>query len=70
VVKPFVLRLSLTHIGFLRHKSEMVNFEAARALINLPDLTDAMAQNVIHVLQLFLTVRHISDSVARSSLTS
>ncbi len=47
----------------------MVNFEAARALINLPDLTDAMAQNVIHVLQLFLTVRHISDSVNESSLT-
>ena len=32
----------------------MVNFEAAKALINSVELSDAQAQNVVHVLQLFL----------------
>lgn len=32
----------------------MVNFEAAKALINSAELSDAQAQNVVHVLQLFL----------------
>lgn len=41
--------------GWLRHKSEMVNFEAAKAMINLRDLTDAEAAQVVHILQLFLT---------------
>jgi coatomer protein complex subunit gamma len=41
--------------GFLRHKSEMVNFEACKAMCNFPDLTDAEAVQAIHVLQLFLT---------------
>ena len=41
--------------GFLRHKSEMVNFEAAKAICNFSDLTDGDVVNAIHVLQLFLT---------------
>merc|ERR1711939_559200 len=40
---------------WLRHKSEMVNFEAAKAICNMPDVTDAEASQAIHVLQLFLT---------------
>ncbi|KAF2720406.1 Coatomer, gamma subunit [Polychaeton citri CBS 116435] len=40
---------------WLRDKSEMVNFEAAKAICNFPDLTDAEVGNAIHVLQLFLT---------------
>ncbi|KAI7498354.1 Coatomer, gamma subunit [Hortaea werneckii] len=40
---------------WLRDKSEMVNFEAAKAICDLPDLTDAEVGNAIHVLQLFLT---------------
>ena len=40
---------------WLRDKSEMVNFEAAKAICNMPDLTDAEVGNAIHVLQLFLT---------------
>lgn len=41
--------------GWLRHKSEMVNFEAAKAMVEVRDLTDAEAAQVVHVLQLFLT---------------
>ena len=41
--------------NWLRHKSEMVNFEAAKAICNMPDVTDAEAAQAIHVLQLFLT---------------
>ena len=40
---------------WLRDKSEMVNFEAAKAICAMPDLTDAEVGNAIHVLQLFLT---------------
>jgi coatomer subunit gamma len=41
--------------GWLRHKSEMVNFEAAKAICDMRDVTDAEAAQAIHVLQLFLT---------------
>ncbi|KAK5998852.1 putative coatomer subunit gamma [Cladobotryum mycophilum] len=41
--------------GWLRHKSEMVNFEAAKAICDLRDVTDAEATGAVHVLQLFLT---------------
>ena len=41
--------------GFLRHKSEMVNFEAAKAICDMNDVTDAEVIQAIHVLQLFLT---------------
>lgn len=41
--------------GWLRHKAEMVNFEAAKAICELRDVTDAEAAPAIHVLQLFLT---------------
>jgi coatomer protein complex subunit gamma len=40
---------------WLRDKSEMVNFEAAKAICDIPDLTDAEVGQAIHVLQLFLT---------------
>ncbi|PPJ52208.1 hypothetical protein CBER1_09754 [Cercospora berteroae] len=40
---------------WLRDKSEMVNFEAAKAIGEMPDLTDAEIGQAIHVLQLFLT---------------
>nr|OQO25531.1 hypothetical protein B0A51_06569 [Rachicladosporium sp. CCFEE 5018]OQO26035.1 hypothetical protein B0A51_06720 [Rachicladosporium sp. CCFEE 5018] len=40
---------------WLRDKSEMVNFEAAKAICAMPDLTDAEVGQAIHVLQLFLT---------------
>src|ERR1700749_1274281 len=40
---------------WLRDKSEMVNFEAAKAICSMPDLTDAEVTQAIHVLQLFLT---------------
>lgn len=40
---------------WLRDKSEMVNFEAAKAICDMPDLTDAEVSQAIHVLQLFLT---------------
>ncbi|KAI9731129.1 MAG: coatomer subunit gamma [Cirrosporium novae-zelandiae] len=40
---------------WLRHKSEMVNFEAAKAICDIPDATDAEISQAIHVLQLFLT---------------
>lgn len=41
--------------GWLRHKSEMVNFEAAKAICDMRDVTDAEVTQAIHVLQLFLT---------------
>ena len=41
--------------GWLRHKSEMVNFEAAKAICDLRDVTDAEVVQAIHTLQLFLT---------------
>jgi coatomer protein complex subunit gamma len=41
--------------GWLRHQKEMVNFEAAKAICDMPDVTDAELTQSIHVLQLFLT---------------
>lgn len=41
--------------GWLRHKTEMVNFEAAKAICSLHDVTDAEMTQAIHTLQLFLT---------------
>ena len=41
--------------GWLRHKSEMVNFEAAKAICKTRDVTDSEAAQAIHVLQLFLS---------------
>lgn len=41
--------------GWLRHKNETVNFEAAKAICHMPDLSPAEASQAIHVLQLFLT---------------
>jgi coatomer protein complex subunit gamma len=41
--------------SFLRHKSEMVNFEAAKAICDMRDVTDGELINAVHVLQLFLT---------------
>ena len=48
--KPMVQLLD----GWLRHKNEMVNFEAAKAICHMRDLTDAETTQAIHVLQLFL----------------
>ena len=41
--------------GWLRHKSEMVNFEAAKAICDMHDITDSEITQAIHTLQLFLT---------------
>ncbi|CAI7643412.1 unnamed protein product, partial [Penicillium manginii] len=41
--------------SWLRHKHEMVNFEAAKAICDLRDVTDAEASQAVHVLQLFLS---------------
>lgn len=41
--------------GWLRHKSEMVNFEAAKAICDMRDVTDAEVSQAVHVLQLCLT---------------
>ncbi|GAB7339964.1 hypothetical protein MBLNU457_6480t2 [Dothideomycetes sp. NU457] len=49
--KPMVQLLD----GWLRDKSEIVNIEAAKAICEIPDLSDAEATQAIHVLQLFLT---------------
>jgi coatomer subunit gamma len=49
--KPMVTLLD----SWLRHKSELVNFEAAKAICDLPDVSDAEVTQTIHVLQLFLT---------------
>lgn len=48
--KPMVQLLD----NWLRHKSELVNFEAAKAICDLPDVTDGEVTQAIHVLQLFL----------------
>lgn len=51
------LRPSMVQLldGWLRHKNEMVNFEAAKAICDLRDVTDAEVSQAVHVLQLFLT---------------
>lgn len=41
--------------SWLRHKHEMVNFEAAKAICEMKDVTDAEAAQAVHVLQLFLS---------------
>ncbi|KAG6087374.1 hypothetical protein E4U15_007959 [Claviceps sp. LM218 group G6] len=41
--------------GWLRHKSEMVNFEAAKAICDMRDVSDNEVSQAISVLQLFLT---------------
>ncbi len=41
--------------GWLRHKSEMVNFEAAKAICDMRDVSDAEVTQAVHVLQLFLS---------------
>ncbi|KAL9586730.1 MAG: hypothetical protein Q9203_003769 [Teloschistes exilis] len=41
--------------GWLRHKSEMVNFEAAKAICDVQNVTDSEMTQAIHTLQLFLT---------------
>ncbi|KAG6003778.1 hypothetical protein E4U21_001681 [Claviceps maximensis] len=41
--------------GWLRHKSEMVNFEAAKAICDMRDVSDNEVSQAVHVLQLFLT---------------
>ncbi|KAF2109585.1 coatomer subunit gamma [Lophiotrema nucula] len=41
--------------GWLRHKSEMVNFEAAKAITDMRNVTEAELVQAVHVLQLFLT---------------
>ncbi|KAE8549650.1 hypothetical protein EYB25_008173 [Talaromyces marneffei] len=41
--------------GWLRHKHDMVNFEAAKAICDMKDVTDAEASQAVHVLQLFLS---------------
>ncbi|KAL8767497.1 MAG: hypothetical protein Q9209_006004 [Squamulea sp. 1 TL-2023] len=49
--KPMVQLLD----GWLRHKSEMVNFEAAKAICDIDNVTDPEMTQAIHTLQLFLT---------------
>ncbi|KAL8995546.1 MAG: hypothetical protein Q9169_004748 [Polycauliona sp. 2 TL-2023] len=41
--------------GWLRHKSEMVNFEAAKAICDVDNVSDSEMTQAIHTLQLFLT---------------
>ena len=41
--------------SWLRHKSEMVNFEAAKAICDMHDVTEQEMTQAIHTLQLFLT---------------
>ncbi|KAF7728890.1 coatomer subunit gamma [Apophysomyces ossiformis] len=41
--------------GFLRHKSDMVNLEAARAICEMPDVSSKELYPAISVLQLFLS---------------
>ncbi|CAO3663053.1 unnamed protein product [Rhizopus stolonifer] len=41
--------------GFLRHKSDMVNLEAARAICDIPDISAKELHPAISVLQLFLS---------------
>jgi len=42
-------------ISWLQHKSDLVNFEAAKAICDLPDPPDNAVSQAIHTLQLFLT---------------
>jgi coatomer subunit gamma len=51
------MRTSLHRLleGWLRHKSDMVNFEAARAICAMDDVTDKEISPAIQLLQLFLT---------------
>ena len=49
--KPMLTMLD----GWLRHKSEMVNFEAAKAICDMHDVTEGELTQAIHTLQLFLT---------------
>ncbi|EEH34071.1 coatomer subunit gamma-1 [Paracoccidioides lutzii Pb01] len=57
--------------GWLRHKHEMVNFEAARAICHMRDVTDAEASQAVHVLQLFLSSpRPVSKFAAIRTLHS
>ncbi|KAG1243152.1 hypothetical protein G6F68_015915 [Rhizopus microsporus] len=41
--------------GFLRHKSDMVNLEAARAICDIPNIPAKELHSAISVLQLFLS---------------
>ncbi|MCJ1331338.1 coatomer subunit gamma [Thelotrema lepadinum] len=41
--------------GWLRHKSEMVNFEAAKAICDMQNVTEGEMTQAIHTLQMFLT---------------
>lgn len=41
--------------GWLRHKSDMVNFEAARAICEMRNVTPSQLTKAIAVLQLFLS---------------
>ncbi|KAI9318020.1 adaptin N terminal region-domain-containing protein [Dichotomocladium elegans] len=41
--------------GYLKHKSDMVNLEAARAICEMPDMSSKELQPAITVLQLFLS---------------
>ena len=41
--------------GWLRHKSEMVNFEAAKAICDMHNVTEGEMTQAIHTLQMFLT---------------
>ncbi|KAK9241196.1 adaptin N terminal region-domain-containing protein [Lipomyces kononenkoae] len=41
--------------GWLKHKSDMVNFEAAKTILEMRDSTDAEVTPAINVLQLFLS---------------
>ncbi|KAI9891382.1 MAG: Coatomer subunit gamma-2 [Vezdaea aestivalis] len=49
--KPMVQLL----LGWLRHKSEMVNFEACKAICNMRDASDMEITEAVHVLQQFLS---------------
>ncbi|KAK7208395.1 vesicle coat complex COPI, gamma subunit [Myxozyma melibiosi] len=42
-------------VGWLKHKSDMVNFEAAKTILEMKDVTDEEATPAIAVLQLFLS---------------
>jgi coatomer protein complex subunit gamma len=42
-------------VNWLQHKSDLVNFEAAKAICDLPDPPDHAVSQAIHTLQLFLT---------------
>ena len=41
--------------GWLKHKSDMVNLEAAKAILTLPSVQQSEASNALSALQLFLT---------------